>query len=82
MIPLWIRLYVIQSLKEADVEVKEFKKFKFDTKIFNLYNLHGLGMDHYVRIYYSWIHGACHWPEENHGDIFILPRGSMNQSTW
>ena len=48
-----------------DVEVEEFQKFKFSTKIFNLYDPHGLFRDHYVRVYYSWSHGACHCLEED-----------------
>ena len=29
-----------------------------------MYDLHGLYRDHCARVYYSWIHGACHWLEE------------------
>jgi len=60
-----IGLYAIRSLKEVDVKVVDFKKFKFNTRSFNLYDPHGLCRDHYVRVYYPWLHWACHWPEED-----------------
>ncbi len=60
MLQLRIGLYAIQSMKEVDTEVEEFKRFKFSTKIFNLYDPHGLCRDHCVKVYYSWIHGECH----------------------
>lgn len=41
------------------------KKFKFDTKVFNSYDLDGLCKEHCMRVYYPWIHGACHWLEED-----------------
>ena len=52
ILPLQIRLYVIQSLKEADAEVVDFRKFKFGTRSFTPYDPHGLCKDHYVRVYY------------------------------
>lgn len=61
ILPMWIGLYVIGSLKEADAKVEDFNKFKFDTKSLNLYGPHGFYRDHSVRVYYSWIHGACHY---------------------
>lgn len=65
MIPLQIGLYVIVSLKKVDVEVEDFRKFKFNTKSFNPYDPHGSCGYHYVRVSYSWIHVVCHWPEED-----------------
>lgn len=55
---------MIRSLKESNAEVVDFKKFKFDTRSFNPYEPHGLCRDHCVRVYYPWIHRACHWLEE------------------
>ncbi len=63
--PLRIGLYDIKSLKDVYVEAKEIVKFNFETKDFNLYYLHGIYKDHCVRVYFSWIHRACHWPEED-----------------
>ena len=34
-LPLWIGLYEIYTLKDADVEAEDLKKFGFDTKSFN-----------------------------------------------
>jgi len=62
---LWIGLYEIQSLKDADAEAKDIKKFEFFTKIFNPYDPHCICMNHCVKVYYPWIHGPCHWPEED-----------------
>lgn len=64
-LPVRIGLYMVGSLKETDSEVEDFKKFKFGTRSFNPYNAHGLCRDHCARVYYPWIHGACHWPEED-----------------
>ena len=58
-------LYTIGSLKEADAKVVDFKKFKLGTRSFNPYDPHGLCRDNCVRAYYPWIHGACHWTEED-----------------
>ena len=52
-------------MKEANAEAKNCKKFKFSIKSFDPYDPHCLCRDHYARVYYSWIHGACHWPEED-----------------
>lgn len=65
MLPTRIRFYMIRSLKESDVGVVDFKKFKFGTKSFNLYDPHGLCRDPYARVYCSWINGACNWPMED-----------------
>lgn len=35
MLPVRIGLYVIESLKEEDAKVEDFKKFKFSTKSIN-----------------------------------------------
>ena len=45
-LPLWIRLYEINSLKDADVEAKDIVKFDFSTKDFNPYDPHGICEDH------------------------------------
>jgi len=60
-LPMQIGFYTIKSLKEPDVEVNDFKNFKFGTKSFNPYDPHGLCRDHYARLYYPQIHEVCHW---------------------
>ena len=35
------------------------------TKNYNLYDPHEICNNHYVRVYYPWIHGACHWAKED-----------------
>lgn len=65
ILPFWIRSHTIRSLKKADVEVEEFKKFHFGTNNFNPYNPHGLYRDHCARVYYSWIREVCHWLEKD-----------------
>ena len=62
---LRIRLYEIQNLKHADAETEEFKKYPFGTRIFNPYDLHCFVKDHYTRVQFPWIHGACHLDEED-----------------
>lgn len=64
-LPLWIGLYDIQNLKDVEAETKEFKRFTFDTRSFNLYDLHCLVKDHFARVQHPLIHGACHWLEED-----------------
>lgn len=64
-LPLRIKLYDIQNLKHAEAETKEFKRFTFGTRSFNPYDLHLLVKDHCVRVWFPWIHKACHWPEED-----------------
>jgi len=56
---------VIGSFKEVDAKVVVFNNFKLSTKNFNPFDPHGFCKDHYARVYYSWIHEACHWPEED-----------------
>ena len=57
---LRIGLYEIQNLKHADVEIEEIKKYPFDVQRFNLYDLHCILKDNYVRVQFQWIHGTCH----------------------
>lgn len=64
-IPLWIGLYEIRILEDAYVETEDLKKFGFGTKNFNLYDPHYICKNHYAKVYYPWIHEACHWPEED-----------------
>ena len=52
-------------MKDADAEAKDLEKFKFTTKDFNPYDPHYICKNHYVKVYYPWIHRACHWPEED-----------------
>lgn len=40
------------------------KNFGFGTKIFNLYDPHYICKNHFAKVYYPWIHGTFHWPEE------------------
>lgn len=40
-------------------------KFRFGTKSFNLYDPQDICKNHYEKVYYSWIHEACHWPKED-----------------
>jgi len=64
-LPLWIELYEIHNIKHAKAETEEFKRFTFGTRIFNPYDPHCLVKDHYARVWFPWIHGACHWPKED-----------------
>ena len=59
-LPLWIKLYEINILKDVDVEAKEIVKFQFITKDFNLYDPHGIFQDQCMRIYFLWIHETFH----------------------
>ena len=65
VLPLRIRLYEIQNLKHADAKMEEFKRFTFDTRSFNPYDAHCFLKDDCVRMQFIWIHGACHWLEED-----------------
>jgi len=64
-LPLWIGLYEIKILKDVDGEAKEIVKFDFETKDFNPYDPHGICKNHCKKVYYPWIHGTCHWEEED-----------------
>lgn len=64
-LPLRIGLYDIKSLKDVDGEAKEIEKYEFGTKDYNPYDPHDIFMKHYVKVYYPWVHGACHWAEEH-----------------
>ena len=64
-LPLMIELYEIKNLKYADVEVKELLKFAFSTMDFNPYDPHGICKNHFVKVYYPWIHETFHWHEED-----------------
>lgn len=64
-IPLWIGLYEIMGLKDADVEGKDLEKFEFGTKDYNMYNPHYIFMNHCVKVYYPFINGAFDWAEED-----------------
>lgn len=52
-------------MKYADLETKYLNKFGFSTKSFNPYDPHLICKNHFEKVYYPWIHGACHWPEED-----------------
>lgn len=64
-LPLQIGLYEIKSLKDVDVKAKDIVMFEFSTKDFNPYDPHSICKDHYVRVYFPWIHKIFHWPEED-----------------
>lgn len=64
-LPLRIGLYEIRTLKDANVETKDLKKFGFDTKSFNPYDPHCICKNHCVKVYFPWVHGACYWLEED-----------------
>lgn len=64
-LPLRIGLYEIQNLKHVDAEIEEFKKFTFDTRSLNSYDPHCFVKDHCARVKFLWIHGVCHWVEED-----------------
>jgi len=48
----------------VDVEAKQMKKYPFELRSYNPYDPYCLVKDHYVRVQFNWIHGACHWVEE------------------
>jgi len=62
---LWISLYEIKNIKNADIEIEDFKKFTFSTRSFNPYDPHFFVKDHCARVKFPWIHEACHWAEED-----------------
>lgn len=64
-LPLQIGLYEIKSLKYADVEAKEIVGFEFSTKDINPYDPHIICKDHFVRVYFRWIHETFHWSKED-----------------
>lgn len=64
-LPLWIGLYKIKCLNDAYVEAEEIKKYEFGNKDYNSYDPYEIFKNHCARVYYPWIHGACHWEEED-----------------
>jgi len=48
------------QLKDVDAEVEDLKKIEIGTKSFNPYDPHYICKNHCVKVYYPWIHGACH----------------------
>lgn len=79
-LPLRIELYEIQNLKHAEAEREEFKRFTFSTRSFNPYDLYCLVKDHYARVQFPWIHGACHWPKEDPWLLSLLKAQSTNRN--
>ena len=57
---LQIGLYEIKNLKHSEAETLLLKRFTFGARSFNPYDPRFLVKDHYARVYYPWIHGACH----------------------
>ena len=45
--------------------MEEIKKYPFDTRSYNPYDPHCFVKDHCARVKFQWIHGACHWAEED-----------------
>lgn len=41
------------------------KKYPFDLRSYNPYDLHCRVKDHYARVQFNWIHVACHWAKED-----------------
>lgn len=64
-LPLRTELYEIRTLIDVDVEISDLENFGFATKSFNPYDPHCICKNHCVKFCYTWIHGACHWPEED-----------------
>lgn len=58
--PLRIGLYETRTLKDADVEAGDLKKFGFRTKSLNPYDPHCICKNHCVKVYFPWVHRACH----------------------
>lgn len=58
-------LYKICTFKDGDVETNDLNKFGFDTKSFNPYDPHCMCKNHCVKVYFQWVHKACHWPQED-----------------
>ena len=52
-LPLQIELYEIRSFKHADVEVEEMKKYPFDVRSYNPYDLHCLLKYHCMRVQFK-----------------------------
>ena len=52
-LPLWIGLYEIQSIKQADVEAELMKKYPFDLRSYNLYDPHWIVKDHCMRVQFN-----------------------------
>lgn len=48
-----------------DVEAEQMNKYPFVLQSYNLYDPHCLVKDHYMRVQFNWVHGACHWAEED-----------------
>ena len=48
-----------------DVEVEQMNKYPFDLESFNPYDPHYIVKDQSMRVQFNWIHGACHWAEED-----------------
>ena len=69
---------LFHTLKDADVKTEDFKKFGFDTKIFNPYDPHYICKNHYVKLYFPWVNGACHWLVEDPWRYFYNP-SRLNQ---
>jgi len=64
-LPLSIGLYEIRCFKNVDFEAEQMKKYPFDLRSYNPYDLHCLVKDHCTRVQFNWIHGAFHWAEED-----------------
>lgn len=62
---LWIGWYNIHTLRDVDVENKDLKEFRFRTKSFIPYDPHCICKNHSVKVYFPWVHGACHWAEDD-----------------
>lgn len=62
---LQIGLYEIWNHKHVDAKMEEFKRFNFGTRSFNPYDPHWFVKDHYARVQFPWIHGACHGAEKD-----------------
>lgn len=62
---LWIGLHEIRSFKHVDVKAEEMMKYPFDAQSYNPYDPNCLVKDHYVKVQFNWIDGACNWVEED-----------------
>lgn len=65
ILTLRILLYEIWNLKHAEAEMEEFNIVTFGTRSFNPYDPHCLVKNHCARVKLPWIHGVCHWTEED-----------------
>ena len=79
---LWIRLYEIKSLKDADVEAKEILKFMFGTKAFNPYDPHVICKNHYGKVYYPWIHRTFTGMRRTLGGIITMNPSSTSRPVY